>query len=110
MRAALALIVNHAAVSEQRPVVLIESGQIVEGQVVHQHRGRVGGVVRAARHVDDLDARHRLMHAQRAGGIRFAERTRPPSKAQAPTAMVAAALRQTFAFGDVERVRPPMVQ
>ena len=41
--AALALIVDDAAVGEQRTVVLVERGQLAEGQVVHQHGGRIGG-------------------------------------------------------------------
>ncbi len=69
VRAALALIVNDAAVGEQRPVVLIERGQIVEGQVMHQHRRRIGRIVRAAGHVDHLDPGHGLLNAQRAGRI-----------------------------------------
>ena len=108
MCAPLALIVDDAAIGEQGPVILIERGQIVEGQVMDQHRRGVGGIVRTAGHVDDLDAGHGLLNAQRAGGIGI-RANQPAIEGAGPTAMVAAALRQTVSR-DFHSRWPPMVQ
>ena len=51
MGPALALVVNELSVGEERPVVLVQRRQFAERQVVHQHRGRVRGIVRAAAQV-----------------------------------------------------------
>ena len=66
--APLALVVDEVAVGEQGPVVGVEGRDVAEGQVVHEHRDRVGGVVRAAAEVDDLRVGHDGLHALAFGG------------------------------------------
>jgi len=69
VRATLPLIVNHAAISERQPVVLIHGRQVLEGQLMHQHGRGVHRVVRASVHIDEPEAKDCLSHVQRAGGI-----------------------------------------
>src|SRR5208337_4876420 len=52
VRATLALVVDDVAVSEQRAVILIERGHLVERQIVHQNRRGIGGIVRTAAQID----------------------------------------------------------
>ena len=67
VRAPLALVVDQIAVREERPVVLIERRHLVEGQVVHEHRDGVRGVVRTATEVDHLCSRNDILHSAALG-------------------------------------------
>src|ERR1017187_1466920 len=70
MGAALALVVDNVAVSEQRAVKLIERGHLVERQIVDQDRRCVGRIVRAATQIDDLQAGDGLLQSHGARRIR----------------------------------------
>ena len=63
MSPSLALVVNDIAVSEQRPVVLVEGGKFVERQIVDQDCGGIGWIVRAATQIDDLHAGDGLLQS-----------------------------------------------
>jgi hypothetical protein len=52
--AALTLVVDEVAVSEERPAVLVEFRQLVKGEVVDQHSGGIDRIVRAAAEVDEV--------------------------------------------------------
>src|SRR5450755_341830 len=67
VRAPLALVVDQVPVGEQRPVVLIERGHLVERQIMHEHGDRVHRVVRAPAEVHDRGAGHHVLHALPAG-------------------------------------------
>src|SRR5579864_1744448 len=73
----LALIVDDASISKERPVVLIHRWQLPEREVVHQHRRGIRRILRASTQVDDLGLRHGLRNAHGAGGIR--RRTHQPA-------------------------------
>src|ERR1039458_4031076 len=70
MRPPLALVVDDPPIGKQRTVVLIHRRQLAECEVVHQHRGRVRRILRAAAQVDDLGLRHRLRNPYRSCRIR----------------------------------------
>jgi hypothetical protein len=94
VRTALASIVNDVAVSEQRPVVLVEGRHLVEGQVMRQPCRGIGRIVRAAAQIDDFESGDSLLQPHGAGRIRVGS-NQAPSHAQAPTAILAAELVQT---------------
>jgi len=68
VRAALAVLVNEAAVGEQRAALRVEVGQLPEREEVHHRREEVVRVRRAARNRDDGLAEH-LRDGARAGRV-----------------------------------------
>src|SRR5579864_4649276 len=66
----LALIVDDASISKERPVVLIQCRQFTERQVVNQNRRSIRRILRASAQVDDLGFRYSLRNAHGAGRIR----------------------------------------
>src|SRR4029077_10321189 len=61
MRAAFTLIVNDLAVSEQRPLKLIDCRQVTESQVMNEHGRSVRYVVWTAAKIDHLQAGDRFL-------------------------------------------------
>jgi hypothetical protein len=69
-----AVVVDPVAVGEQRSALVVGGRQLLEGQVVHQCRGDVVDVRRAAGQVDDRHALDHVGHPHRAGGVRRSRR------------------------------------
>src|SRR4029077_3072599 len=70
MRTAFTLIVNDLAVSEQRPLKLIDCWQVTESQVMNEHGRSVRYVVWTAAKIDHLQAGHSFLQSNCTGRIR----------------------------------------
>ncbi len=90
--APLALVVDDVAVRKQRALMGVQRRHPAVSQPIDQQRGGVGGVVRTAAHVHQIQVRDGFPYADRAGGVR-----RRPLRA---------AIERTGADGDYRRGIP----
>src|SRR5271165_1796969 len=108
MGTALALVVDDAAVGEQRAVIMIHGGQFAKGEVVDRTATVLAGFCGQPGMLMRVIPGTASWSPTAPVGFGLAA-TSPPSQAQAPTAMDAAALPQT-SRAISSAVRPPTVQ